>query len=85
MTDTNHEGDRLELPGGAEAIRDEQVGRALRRLEENGGITPRQRATVERLADRLSTELLALFDTESTAVGTADAGDGEHGIVLFST
>jgi len=84
MTDANCEAETRRLPGDAHAIRDEQVERALKRLEEHGRVTPRQRATVERLADRLAVELLALFETDPKAIESADAGDGENGVALFS-
>lgn len=59
------------------AVRDRAVERALERLEERGELTDRQRATVERLADRLVAELLGAFDGEGRALGI-DTDDGEY-------
>lgn len=82
MTDGHTGDDRLELPADTAAIRDEQVGRALRRLDDCGNLTPRQRAAVERLADRLTAELLNLFETDEAAIENVDAGESEGGILL---
>jgi len=79
MTDHEAGSDGLDLPADATAVRDEQVERALRRLDERGELTPHQRATVERLADRLTAALLGMFDAE-----TIEASDGERRIALFS-
>ena len=73
--------DGLERPTDAGTVRDEQVEQALRCLHSDGELTAEQRAAVERLADRLTDELLGMFDT---AEERADAGDGEAEIPLCS-
>jgi hypothetical protein len=82
MTDWCRESDGLELPAEAAAVRDEQVGQALRRLDDRGNLTPQQRATVERLADRLAAALLEMFDSDEVTIGEVDAGEAERGILL---
>ncbi|MBX0286371.1 hypothetical protein [Haloarcula salinisoli] len=76
--------DGLELPADATDVRDEQVRRALRQLDERGDLTPQQRATVERLADRLIAQLLRMFDADPETIEVGDAGDWDDGIALFS-
>ncbi|WP_262177382.1 hypothetical protein [Haloarcula laminariae] len=80
MTDSNG----LERPADADAVRDEQVERALGRLANCGELTPEQRATVEQLADRLTGELLELFETDEAATKGPDAGESEPEILLCS-
>ena len=82
MTDQYPGTDGLELAVEARDVRDEQVERALRKLDDRGELTPRQRATVERLADRLTAELLGMFDADLEAIEPGD--DGETGIALVS-
>jgi len=77
MTEPPSDGDALALPADADAIRDEQVARALRRLDARGGLTPRQRATIERLADRLLVALHALFAPDANPIDSADTVDGD--------
>lgn len=60
----------------AEAIRAEQVERALSRLAARGEVTPRRRAVVERLADRLVDRLLAV--PEATVRTAGERGDTER-------
>ena len=57
---------RSDLPPDAAELRDEHVVRALCRLDEDGELTARQRAAVERFADRLVGELLAMFESDGT-------------------
>lgn len=77
MTDRSRSDDGLEPPADATAIRDEQVDQALRRLGGSENLTPRQRATVERLADRLTAELLGMFDADEQTPEGADIEGGE--------
>lgn len=84
MTKENLIADSLAVPADASAIREEQVERALRRLEEGGGLTSHQRATVEQLGDRLTLELLALFDADDAKTEPADSGEAERELVLSS-
>ncbi|WP_324664366.1 hypothetical protein [Haloarcula sediminis] len=78
MTDRNG----LERPADADAVRDEQVERALNRLRNDGGLTAEQRATVERLADGLTDELLDMFDPDEAATKGPDAGESEPEMLL---
>lgn len=66
-------------------MRDEQVTRALGRLEERGELTPHRRAAIEELADRLVADLLALFETDERVTGRDDskAGDEDGEFVLL--
>jgi glutamyl-tRNA reductase len=57
------DGDEPELAAiraRASTVRDEQVERALRRLEARGELTPERREAIERLADRLVDRLVAV-------------------------
>lgn len=82
MTDRNGGDDGLETPADAAAIRDEQVDRALRRLRECEDLTPRQRATVERLSHRLTAGLLGMFDTDEQTAEGVDIDEREHRVPL---
>jgi hypothetical protein len=84
MTDRNAGTNRADLPSDATAIRDEQVDRALRRLEDCGGLTPHQRAVVEQLGARLTAGLLELFEADDIAVEDAAAGSAEREMSSYS-
>ncbi|RDI70082.1 hypothetical protein [Halopelagius longus] len=58
-----------DVGGPVERMRREQVRRALRRLEAQGGVTDEQRRTVERLSHRL---VGALRDPAARVVASAD-------------
>jgi hypothetical protein len=51
----------LRGPEDPAAVRDEQVSRALDRLDDRDDLTAAQRAVVERLGDRLTARVLCLF------------------------
>ncbi|NHN42768.1 hypothetical protein G9C85_14170 [Halorubellus sp. JP-L1] len=57
--------DDAEIRADAAEVRDEQVARALRRLDEHGELTAEKRAVVERLADRITAEVDDLFDADA--------------------
>ncbi len=71
----------LEGPTDAGAVRDERVEQALCRLHTDGELTAEQRAAVERLADRLTDELLGMFETAEKG---PDADDSAAEILLCS-
>jgi|AntRauTorcE11898_2_1112593.scaffolds.fasta_scaffold07908_3 hypothetical protein len=56
--------DRLQGPQDPTTIRDEQVARALDRLDERGDLTAEKRAVVERLGHRLTAKMLWLLNGE---------------------
>jgi hypothetical protein len=56
------------------AIADEAAVRAIRQLAEDGELTPRERAAVERLAHRLVTRVQMLFDPAARPVHVEDDG-----------
>lgn len=85
MTDRNCGDDRLDLHADTAVIRDEQVRRALRRLDDCGGLTPYQRATVERMADRLTVELLDMFDTDQQTIKKGKLAEGNTGYRYIRT
>jgi hypothetical protein len=51
----------LRGPEDPAAVRDEQVTRAIDRLDDRGDLTAEQRAVVERLGDRLTARVLWLL------------------------
>lgn len=51
----------LREPEDPAAVRDEQVSRALARLDDRDDLTAAQRAVVERLGDRLTARVLSLL------------------------
>lgn len=76
MTDQRHRDSRLKPQTNADAIRDEQAAAALRQLDADEELPPKQRAVVERLADRLTTDLCAMFDADEQS--SPDMAVGEH-------
>jgi glutamyl-tRNA reductase len=63
----------------AEAVRNEQVERALSQLRANGDLTDEQRAAVEQLSERLVAGLLAA--PRATLRESADEGEAARILV----